>query len=132
MLHKLIDLVLRNKLVVVLLTIAVIAGGYWSYKKLPVDAFPDVSPALVQVFTVTSGLGPEEVEKFVTFPVEAAMSGLPKVEEIRSVSNFGLSVVSVYFEEGTDIYFAKRSLKDSVSRKWGRFPPVRDSSFTTT
>ncbi len=84
------------------------AGGYWSYKKLPVDAFPDVSPALVQVFTVTSGLGPEEVEKFVTFPVEASMSGLPKVTEIRSVSNFGLSVVSIYFEEGTDIYFARQ------------------------
>jgi cobalt-zinc-cadmium resistance protein CzcA len=115
MFEKLIDIALRNKLVVVLLTIAVISGGYWSYKKLPVDAFPDVSPALVQVFTVTSGLGPEEVEKFVTFPVEAAMSGLPKVEEIRSVSNFGLSVVSVYFEEGTDIYFARQVVGERLS-----------------
>ncbi|PXA03006.1 CusA/CzcA family heavy metal efflux RND transporter [Coraliomargarita sinensis] len=115
MFEKIIDLALRNKLVVVLLTAAVIAGGYWSYKKLPVDAFPDVSPALVQVFTVTSGLGPEEVEKFVTFPVEAAMSGLPKVEEIRSVSNFGLSVVSVYFEEGTDIYFARQVVGERLS-----------------
>ncbi|MGC9452391.1 MAG: efflux RND transporter permease subunit [Oceanipulchritudo sp.] len=115
MLNKLIDLVLRNKLVVVLLVIAVIGGGYWSYKKLPVDAFPDVSPSLVQVFTVTSGLGPEEVEKFVTFPVEAAMSGLPRVEEIRSVSNFGLSVVSVYFDEGTDIYFARQVVGERLS-----------------
>lgn len=115
MFQKLIDSALRNKLVVVLLTIAVISGGYWSYTKLPVDAFPDVSPALVQVFTVTSGLGPEEVEKFVTFPVEAAMSGLPKVEEIRSVSNFGLSVVSVYFEEGTDIYFARQVVGERLS-----------------
>ncbi|MBC2603682.1 efflux RND transporter permease subunit [Puniceicoccus vermicola] len=108
MLNHLIESVLRNKLVVVLLTLAVMGAGYLSYKKLPVDAFPDVSPALVQVFTVTSGLGPEEVEKFVTFPVEASMSGLPKVTEIRSVSNFGLSVVSIYFEEGTDIYFARQ------------------------
>jgi cobalt-zinc-cadmium resistance protein CzcA len=115
MLEKLIDIALGNKLVVVLLTIAVVAGGYWAYQKLPVDAFPDVSPALVQVFTVTSGLGPEEVEKFVTFPVEAAMSGLPKVEEIRSVSNFGLSVVSVYFEEGTDIYFARQVVGERLS-----------------
>lgn len=115
MFQKLTDVALRNKLVVVLLTIAVISGGYWSYKQLPVDAFPDVSPALVQVFTVTSGLGPEEVEKFVTFPVEAAMSGLPKVEEIRSVSNFGLSVVSVYFEEGTDIYFARQVVGERLS-----------------
>ncbi|NBB79515.1 MAG: CusA/CzcA family heavy metal efflux RND transporter, partial [Verrucomicrobia bacterium] len=115
MLHKIIELVLRNKLIVVLLTLAVIAGGYSSYKKLPVDAFPDVSPSLVQVFTVTSGLGPEEVEKFVTFPVEASMSGLPKVEEIRSVSNFGLSVVSIYFEEGTDIYFARQVVGERLS-----------------
>jgi len=115
MLHKIIELVLRNKLIVVLITLAVIAGGYASYKKLPVDAFPDVSPSLVQVFTVTSGLGPEEVEKFVTFPVEAAMSGLPKVEEIRSVSNFGLSVVSIYFEEGTDIYFARQVVGERLS-----------------
>jgi cobalt-zinc-cadmium resistance protein CzcA len=115
MFHKIIDTALHNKLVVVLLTLAVMAGGYSSYKKLPVDAFPDVSPALVQVFTVTSGLGPEEVEKFVTFPVEAAMSGLPKVEEIRSVSNFGLSVVSVYFEEGTDIYFARQVVGERLS-----------------
>ena len=115
MLNKLIDSALRNKLIVVLFLTAVISGGYWSYEKLPVDAFPDVSPALVQVFTVTSGLGPEEVEKFVTFPVEAAMSGLPKVEEIRSVSNFGLSVVSVYFEEGTDIYFARQVVGERLS-----------------
>jgi cobalt-zinc-cadmium resistance protein CzcA len=115
MFKRIIDIALCNKLLVVLLTAAVIAGGYWSYKKLPVDAFPDVSPALVQVFTVTSGLGPEEVEKFVTFPVEAAMSGLPKVEEIRSVSNFGLSVVSVYFEEGTDIYFARQVVGERLS-----------------
>ncbi|GHC06008.1 efflux RND transporter permease subunit [Cerasicoccus arenae] len=112
---KLIDAVLRNKLIVVLLTLAVMAGGYWSYEQLPVDAFPDVSPVLVQVFTVTDGLGPEEVEKFVTFPVEAAMSGLPKVKETRSVSNFGLSVVSVYFEDGVDIYFARQVVGERLS-----------------
>jgi cobalt-zinc-cadmium resistance protein CzcA len=115
MLQKLIDIALRNKLVTVLLTLAVMAGGYWSYKHLPVDAFPDVSPALVQVFTVTSGLGPEEVEKFVTFPVEASMSGLPDVEEIRSVSNFGLSVVSIYFKDGTDIYHARQLVGERLS-----------------
>jgi cobalt-zinc-cadmium resistance protein CzcA len=122
MLDNWIDVALGNKLVVVLLTIAVVAGGYWSYQKLPVDAFPDVSPALVQVFTVTSGLGPEEVETFVTFPVEAAMSGLPGVEEIRSVSNFGLSVVSVYFEEGTDIYFARQVVGERLSEARDAIP----------
>ena len=116
MLDKIIESVLRNKLIIVILTLAVMAGGYWSYRSLPVDAFPDVSPSLVQVFTVTSGLGPEEVEKFVTFPVESAMSGLPKVEEIRSVSNFGLSVVSIYFEEGTDIYFARQVVGERLGQ----------------
>ncbi len=115
MLQHLIGWVLQNKLVVVSFTWAVMAGGYWSYRQLPVDAFPEVSPVLVQVFTVTEGLGPEEVEKFVTFPVEVAMSGLPKVEEIRSVSNFGLSVVSVYFKDGTDIYFARQVVGERLS-----------------
>lgn len=120
MLNTLIDKALQNKLLVVLFIVAIIAGGYWSYRHLPVDAFPDVSPSLVQVFTVTAGLGPEEVEKFVTFPVEAAMSGLPGVSEIRSVSNFGLSVVSIYFEDGTDIYFARQVVGE-------RLPEAREA-----
>ena len=123
MFQRIIDVVLHNKLVVVLFTLAVMAGGWFAYKNLPVDAFPDVSPSLVQVFTVTSGLGPEEVEKFVTFPVEAAMSGLPKVTEIRSVSNFGLSVVSVYFEEGTDIYFARQVVGERLAGAREAIPP---------
>lgn len=114
MLQRIIEIVLQNKLIVVVMTLGVIGGGYWSYEKLPVDAFPDVSPSLVQVFTVTEGLGPEEVEKYVSFPVESAMSGLPQVTEIRSVSNFGLSVVSIYFEEGTDIYFARQVVGEKL------------------
>lgn len=109
------QVLLGNKLLIVILTLATMGTGYWSYRQLPVDAFPEVAPVLVQVFTVTDGLGPEEVEKFVTYPVEAAMSGLPKVAEIRSVSNFGLSVVSVYFEDGTDIYFARQIVGERLS-----------------
>lgn len=114
MIQHLIDSVLRNKLIVALFTLGVIALGYHSYRQLPIDAFPDVSPVLVQVFTVTEGLGPEEVEKFVTFPIENAMGGLPKVSEIRSVSNFGLSVVNVYFEDDTDIYFARQVVGEKL------------------
>ncbi len=113
--EKCIRILLNNKLIVVLLAITTMAAGFWGYQKLPVDAFPDVAPVLVQVFTVTDGLGPEEVEKFVTFPVETAMSGLPRVDEIRSVSNFGLSVVSVYFEDDTDIYFARQIVGERLS-----------------
>ena len=99
MIDKLIGFALHNRLLMIVLALLVMAAGYWSYTKLPVDAFPDVSPNLVQVFTVTDGLAPEEIEMHVTYPVEAAMTGLPGVEKIRSVSNFGLSVVNVYFKQ---------------------------------
>lgn len=106
--EKLIRFVLRSRLLMGVLGILVLAAGWFSYKQLPVDAFPDVTPALVQVFTETEGLAPEEVEKFVTYPVETAMNGLPNLKEIRSISNFGLSVINIYFEDGTDIYFARQ------------------------
>lgn len=106
--ENLIHFVLGRRLLMGVLGILVLAIGWFSYKQLPVDAFPDVTPALVQVFTETEGLAPEEVEKFVTYPVETAMNGLPNLKEIRSISNFGLSVINVYFEDGTDIYFARQ------------------------
>lgn len=108
MLDRIVDWSLRNPLVVGVLAVVLMAGGVAAFRALPVDAFPDVSPNLVQVFTVTEGLAPEEVETYVTYPVEAAMSGLPGVTRVRSVSNFGLSVVNVYFEDGLDIYFARQ------------------------
>jgi cobalt-zinc-cadmium resistance protein CzcA len=106
--QRMIHFVLRSRLLMSVLGVLVLAAGWFSYRQLPVDAFPDVTPALVQVFTETEGLAPEEVEKFVTYPVETAMNGLPHLQEIRSVSNFGLSVINVYFEDGTDIYFARQ------------------------
>lgn len=112
--QRLIDLTLKSRLLMVVMTVIVLAAGFLSYRGLPVDAFPDVSPALVQVFTVTEGLAPEEVENFVTYPVEVALNGLPDLKEIRSVSNFGLSVVNVYFEEGTDIYFARQLVNERL------------------
>ncbi len=99
---------IRRRLLVVLLGLGVLGYGYHRYRTLPVEAFPDVSPNLVQIFTVTQGLAPEEVEKYVTYPIEVAMNGLPKLRLIRSVSNFGLSVVNVYFEDDMDIYLARQ------------------------
>ena len=97
-----------GRLLAAIAALALTIGGLFAFRALPVDAFPDPSPSLVQVFTETDGLSPEEVERYVTFPVETAMSGLPEVEEIRSVSNFGLSIVNVYFKDGTDVYFARQ------------------------
>lgn len=99
---------LRQRLLILVLALGVLAAGFQSYRDLPVDAFPDVSPTLVQIFTETDGLAPEEVERYVTYPVEVSMNGLPGLKEIRSISNFGLSVVNVYFDDATDIYFARQ------------------------
>ncbi len=119
---KIIDFSLRNRLLITALGVLVMAAGYYSYRRLPVDAFPDVSPNLVQVFTVTEGLAPQEIEKYVTYPVEAVMNGLPGVENIRSVSNFGLSVVNVYFSDDVDIYFARQIVNERLQEARGAIP----------
>ncbi len=122
MIDKLIHFSLKNRLLVLIALVAVCVFGKVSYDRLPIDAFPDVTPALVQVFTVTEGLAPEEVEQLVTYPVETAMNGLPKVEKIRSVSNFGLSVVNVYFEDGTDIFWARQLVSERLNEAREQIP----------
>jgi cobalt-zinc-cadmium resistance protein CzcA len=122
--NRLVNFSLENRLLAFVLGVVVMAAGYWSYRALPVDAFPDVSPSLVQVFTETEGLAPEEVEKYVTYPVEVAMNGLPGVERIRSVSNFGLSVVNVYFEDGTDVYFARQLVNERLQEAREQIPAI--------
>ncbi|KMP11166.1 metal transporter [Candidatus Nitromaritima sp. SCGC AAA799-C22] len=113
---------LESRLIVIVLAVLAMASGYYSYKQLPVDAFPDVSPSLVQVFTETEGLSPEDVEKYVTYPIEAVMNGLPNLKKIRSVSNFGLSVVNIYFEDGTDIYFARQVVNQRLQEAREQIP----------
>jgi len=122
MTDRLINGVLSSRLLIIVLTVMVMAAGWASYTELPVDAFPDVSPNLVQVFTLTEGLAPEEIEKYVTFPVEAAMNGLPGIVEIRSISNFGLSVVNVYFEDDIDIYFARQVVGERLQEAREQIP----------
>ena len=122
MVHQIIQFSLRNRLLVAVLGALLMGGGLYSYRQLPVDAFPDVSPNLVQVFTVTEGLAPEEIETYVTYPVETAMNGLPGVERVRSVSNFGLSVVNIYFEDGLDIYFARQLVNERLQEAREQIP----------
>ncbi len=119
---KIIQFVLQNRFLMVVLGILILGAGYLSYKKLPIDAFPDVSPVVVQVFTVSEGYSPEEIEKYVTFPVEAAMSGLPKLKLVRSTSNFGLSIVNLYFEDNTDIYFARQIVGERLKEASEQIP----------
>ena len=120
--NKIIQFALRSPLLMIVFGILVMAGGYFSYRQLPIDAFPDVSPNLVQVFTETEGLAPEEVEKYVTYPVEVVMNGLPDLNSVRSVSNFGLSVVNIYFEDGTDIYFARQLVNERLQEARENIP----------
>jgi cobalt-zinc-cadmium resistance protein CzcA len=122
MINQIINLSLRSRLLMLVLAVVVIATGYRSYQGLPVDAFPDVSPNLVQIFTITDGLAPEEIEMYVTHPVEAAMTGLPSIEKIRSVSNFGLSVVNVYFEDDVSIYFARQLVGERLQEARDQIP----------
>lgn len=122
MVNKLIDFSLNNRLIVIIGWLLVVALGLDSLRKLPIDAVPDVTNVQVQVLTNSPGLAPQEVESFITFPVETAMSGLPKVEQIRSVSKFGLSVVTVVFEEGTDIYWARQLVGERLSEARDAIP----------
>ncbi len=122
MIERIIYFSIHNRLLVLVLATLAMAAGWFSYQRLPVDAFPDVSPNLVQVFTITEGLAPEEVEKFVTYPIEISMNGLPGIENIRSVSNFGLSVVNIYFKEGLDIYFCRQLVGERLQEARDQIP----------
>ncbi|MCK4586356.1 MAG: efflux RND transporter permease subunit, partial [Gammaproteobacteria bacterium] len=108
MLNKIIDLGVENRLLVILALLASIVGGILILPNLNLDAFPDVTNIQVQINTEARGLASEEVEQLITFPIEAVMYALPDVEEVRSISKTGLSVITVVFKEGTDIYFARQ------------------------
>ena len=108
MLNKLIDMAVGSRLLVIIALLAMMVGATMVLPKLNLDAFPDVTNVQVQVNTVARGLAAEEVEQLITFPIEAVMYSLPDVEEVRSISKTGLSVITVVFKEGTDIYFARQ------------------------
>ncbi|MFO7768957.1 MAG: efflux RND transporter permease subunit, partial [bacterium] len=110
MIGRSIRTLIRQRVLVITVTLLIAVLGIFSYRGLIVDVFPDPSPALVQIYTEAEGLAPQEVEQLVSVPVEAAMFGLPRVERIRSTSTYGLSLVNVYFEHGTDIYWARQVL----------------------
>ena len=97
MINALIKFSVANRLIVLLLVAIMAAGGVYSLRNLPIDAVPDVTNVQVQILTAAPSLAPLEIERQITFPVEVAMSGLPNIEEIRSVSKFGLSAVTVVF-----------------------------------
>ncbi len=119
----LLELCLRWRLLVFAFVVMVAALGVHSARDLPIDAVPDITNVQVQVLTNAPALGPVDVERTITAPVESAMSGLPGVEEIRSVSRFGLSAVTIVFEEGTDLLRARQLISERLTQARERFPP---------
>jgi cobalt-zinc-cadmium resistance protein CzcA len=113
-LRRLVDFSLENRPLVLLLSVLHIAAGGYALTQLPIDAQPDITNVQVQVLTKAPALGPVEMEQFVTYPVEAAMNGLPKLQEIRSISRYGLSAVTVVFEDGVDVYFARQLVAERL------------------
>jgi cobalt-zinc-cadmium resistance protein CzcA len=114
MLTKLIDLCLRHRPVVLIATLVLVVSGLLSFRQMPFDAFPDTTPVQVQVNTVAPALSPLEVERQITFPLEQAISGLPGLTEVRSVSKFGFSQVTAIFDDGTDVYLARQVVGERI------------------
>jgi len=122
MIEKLIAFSLRNRVLVVIFTVLLIGLGINALRKIPIDAFPDVTNVQVQVISEAPGRSPVEVEKFVTFPIEVTMSGLPRLTELRSLSKFGLSMVTIVFEDGVDIYFARQLVLERLIEAKEKLP----------
>jgi len=123
---KLLSFVLGRRFLVILATILLIIAGVFSWSKLPVDAFPDVTNVQVMILTRAEGLVPTEVERLISSPIELEMNGLPKIKLIRSLSKTGLSQVVIIFEDGVDIYFARQLVFERLSTVKEKLPPGFD------
>ena len=121
--QRIIQWSLQNRFIVQIASLLILAMGFVAATQIPLDAVPDLTNVQVQVLTNSPALGPEEVEQFITFPIENAMSGVPNVDEIRSISRFGLSAVTVTFYDGTDIYWARNQVNERLQRARENIPP---------
>ncbi len=122
MLERIIDFSLRQKFIAISLALLVIAGGIFSLSEIPINSQPDVTPVQVLVITKAGRYSPYDVERQVSYPIETAMNGLPNIAEVRSISQFGLSAVTVEFEEGTDIYFARQLVSQRLQSVTDELP----------
>ncbi|GAB3749931.1 efflux RND transporter permease subunit [Lysobacter olei] len=123
MLERIIRFAITHRWMMLLLTLALLGLGVWSFTKLPIDATPDITNVQVQINTETPGYSPLEAEQRVTFPIETALAGLPKLDYTRSLSRYGLSQVTVVFEDGTDIFFARQQVSERLQQARSQLPP---------
>jgi cobalt-zinc-cadmium resistance protein CzcA len=126
MLQHVLSFSVRHRWLVVLVTLAAAAGGGVALRRLPIDAVPDVTGVQVVVTTVVGGLGPEETEKLVTFPVESALAGTPGLVRTRSLSRNGFSQVTADFEDGADVFFARQQVAERLAEAKEALPPGAD------
>jgi cobalt-zinc-cadmium resistance protein CzcA len=122
MIEKIVSFCLRQRAGVIFLLLVVAAVGVVSFLRIPIDAFPDVTNVQVEIVCTAPGLSPFEIERFVTYPVEMSMRGLPGLNLMRSVTKFGISVVTLVFRDGLDIYFARQLVHERLSEAAGSLP----------
>ena len=122
MINKIIDFSINNKFIIGLLTLALIGAGIYSMTQVPIDAVPDITNNQVQVITQSPNLGTEDIEQFITYPIEIAMSNLPKVKEIRSISRFGLSLVTVVFDDDMGTYLPRQLVSEKLTEVREQIP----------
>jgi cobalt-zinc-cadmium resistance protein CzcA len=123
MLNAIIKFSIKNKLVVGLLTVALVLFGLYDLQKLPIDAVPDITDNQVQVITVSPALGAPDVERLITYPIEQGNSNIPGLKEIRSFSRFGLSLVTLVFTDETDVYWARQQVSERLLQVQSLIPP---------
>ncbi|HHT9138893.1 MAG TPA: efflux RND transporter permease subunit, partial [Candidatus Wunengus sp. YC60] len=122
MLERILKFSIHHRWVVLMATLAIAVLGLYNYQKVPIDSVPDITNVQVQINTEAPGYSPFEVEQRITFPVETAMAGLPGLTETRSLSRYGLSQVTVIFQDGTDIYFARQLINERIQEIKGKLP----------
>lgn len=122
MIASLIRFVLTQRLMILLVATAMVVTGLWAFKTLPIDAFPDIAAPQVQIIMKAPGLSPTEVENRITFPIEVEMQGLPQQQVLRSTTKYALSIITIDFEEGTDIYWARQQVTERLNLIWGDLP----------
>lgn len=129
MLNKIIGFSIKNKLIIGLFVIALVGYGIYEVKRLPIDAVPDITNNQVQVITVAPALGATDIERLITFPIEQANSNIPHLEEIRSYSSFGLSVITIVFEDDVDVYWARQQIAERLQQVQDELPKDFGSPF---
>jgi cobalt-zinc-cadmium resistance protein CzcA len=125
-LERIIGASIAHRWLMMSLTLVLVAVGIWSFTKLPIDATPDITNVQVQINTAAPGYSPLETEQRITYPVETVMAGLPRMEQARSLSRYGLSQVTVVFEDGTDIYFARQQVAERLQQVKSQIPEGLD------